>query len=162
MEITHQRSCYQLSDPNDVRGIAVQVWMHSANQIISFHFALAIYDEFDANAMVATNAVSLSMCNCTFFLETMSHYSDRYWRNRNRRLGVHSGRNYCQLEPINMWFARHRPKPTANAFNSCRQNCRHATLSTIFTKFGVQKSVSVRRLLGLDRFTRTIHQLGII
>ena len=35
--------------------------MHSANQIILFHFALTIYDEFDDNAMVATYAVSLSM-----------------------------------------------------------------------------------------------------
>ena len=58
----HQR-CYQLDDPNVVRGHIKSVWVHSANQIILFLFALAIYDEFDANAMVATNAVLLSMCN---------------------------------------------------------------------------------------------------
>ena len=51
--------------------------MHSANQIILFNFALAIYDEFDDNAMVATNAVSLSMCYCKFVLATVPHnYSD--------------------------------------------------------------------------------------
>ena len=51
--------------------------MDSANQIILFHFALAIYDEFDDNAMVATYAVSLSMCYCKFVLTTVSHnYSD--------------------------------------------------------------------------------------
>ena len=45
----HQRSCYQLIDPTDVRGHTSSVWVHSANQIILFHFALAIYDEFDDN-----------------------------------------------------------------------------------------------------------------
>ena len=50
-----------LNDPNDVRGHTSLVWVHSANQIILFHFALTIYDEFDANAMVAINAVSMSM-----------------------------------------------------------------------------------------------------
>ena len=38
---------------------------------------LAIYGEYDANAMVANNAVSLSKCYCTFVLATLSHnYSD--------------------------------------------------------------------------------------
>ena len=42
-----------------------------------------------------------------------------------------------------------------NAFLSCRQICRRDKLSTIFTKVH-------RRLLGLDRFTWTINQLGIL
>ena len=135
---------------------------NSANQIISFHFALAIYDEFDANAIMATNAVSLSMCYCKLILATVCHnYSDKlYWYNRNRRLGAQSGRHYCQLEAINrgaltalIWFALNRPKPTANVSHSCRQVSRHDTLSAIFKKFCVPKSVSARRLLGLDRFT---------
>ena len=75
--ITHQRCCQQLNAPNDVRGHTSSVWVHSANQIILYHFALVIYDEFDDNAMVATYAVSLSMCYCTFVLATVSHnYSD--------------------------------------------------------------------------------------
>ena len=35
-------------------------------------------------------------------------------------------------------------------------------VSAMLTKIGVQKSVFARRLLGLDRFTRTIHQLGTL
>ena len=77
MAITYQRSCYQLIDPSDVRGHTSSVWVHSANQIFSFHFAVTVYDEFNDNAMVATYAVSLSMCYCKFVLATVSHnYSD--------------------------------------------------------------------------------------
>ena len=39
------------------------------------------------------------------------------------------------------------------AAHSPRQIWRHDKLSTIFTMVGVQKSVSARRLLGLDHFT---------
>ena len=71
-------------DPNDVRGYTSSVWVHSANQIILFHFALAIYDEFDDNAMVATYAVSLSMCYCKFVLATVSHnYSDIFAQSKS-------------------------------------------------------------------------------
>ena len=41
----------------------------------------------------------------------------------------------------------------AIAANSPHQICRRDKLSAIFTIVGVQKSVSVRRLLGLDHFT---------
>ena len=68
-----------------------------ANQIILFHFALAIYDEVDANAMVATNAVSLSVCNCKFVSANVSHnYSDILSRSKSThtlRLVVQTGRN---------------------------------------------------------------------
>ena len=68
-----------------------------ANQTILFHFALAIYDEFDASAMVATYAVSLSVCNCTFVLSTVSHnYSDIFARSQltdTLRLGAQTGCN---------------------------------------------------------------------
>ena len=59
-----------------------------------------------------------------------------------------------------MWFQRHR---SAIAAHSRRRVYRHDTLSMVFTKIDVQKSVSVRRLLGLDHFTWTlINQLGIL
>ena len=51
---------------------------------------------------------------------------------------------------------------TTNVFHSCRQISGHDTLPTIFTKFGVPKSVSARPLLGLDRFTSTVDWLGIL
>ena len=46
-------------------------------------------------------------------------------------------------------------------FHSCRQISGHATLSMILTKFGVPKSASARRLLGLNRFTWTVDRFDI-
>ena len=44
-----------------------------SHQIILFHLAQAIYDAFNGIAMVTTNAVSLTVYNCTFVSATVSH-----------------------------------------------------------------------------------------
>ena len=48
-----------------------------ANQIVPFPCLRAIYDTFNAIAMVAANPVSLTVCNYRFVSATVSHnYSD--------------------------------------------------------------------------------------
>ena len=135
--------------------------MHSANQIISFNFALTIYDEFDDNAMVATYAVSMSMCYCKFVLATVSHnYSDILAQSKSTtRCAIRT-----PLLPIRSNTQRNDGFDVVSA-TSTKANSKcflirvvrlvamTYTLSMIFTKFGVPKSVSARRLLGLDRFT---------
>ena len=72
----------------------------------------------------------------------MSHYySD---------IGMHKWTQYTLSTAALMWVHRHR---TAIAAHPWRQICRRDKLSTIFTINGVKKSVSARRLLGLDRVT---------
>ena len=51
---------------------------------------------------------------------------------------------------------------TASACNWRCQLYRSNKLSTQFTNIGVQKSVSARRLLGLDRFTWMVGGLGML
>ena len=83
---------------------------------------------------------------------------DAYINTRRAQVDAIQTINSDELTAL-MWFQRHR---TAIAVHSWRQIYRRDKLSTIFTKIGIKKSVSARRLLGLDHFTRTINQLGIL
>ena len=100
---THHRCCYQQNDPNDARGYISPAW--------------AIYDAFNGIARVAANAVSLTVCNCSFVSATVSHnYSDIGTIEVDARINP----RHAQVDAIQtintdelaalMWFERHRTK----------------------------------------------------
>ena len=139
LEIIYQSS-FQLNEPN------------------------AAYDTFNAIAVVTVLLYRWPYNNCTFVSATVSHnYSDIgtievdvYINTRHARVDAIQTIKSDELTALT-WFQRHR---TVIAAHSWRQIYRHDKVFTIFTEIGLQKSVSARRLLGLDRSTWTINQLG--
>ena len=92
--------------------------------------------------------------NCTLVLATVSHNCSD-----NGRISRRANTQRAHLEAIqtiNSGFdvvcAASDEAVMVNACNSQRQIYLRNKLSTQFTNIGVQKSVSARRLIGLDRF----------
>ena len=130
LEITHQRCCYQQNDANDVRGHnIIQVLSGCISilyQIISLPFCAGhFYDAFNAIAMVAANAVSLTVCNCTSVSATVSRNNsdigtikiDAYINTRHAQADAITAIHSDELTAL-MWFDRHRTNPTAIAAHS--------------------------------------------
>ena len=94
------------------------------NQIILFIFARMIYDMFNGIAMVVAHAVSMTVCNCTFILATVSHnYSDI----GTIEVDAYINARRAQVDAINyklstatltalLWFVGHRTKPRRQVF----------------------------------------------
>ena len=163
LEIWYQIFSHQLNEPKTAGGHVVRV--PAANQIILFIFARAIYDAFNYISMVTVMLYRWPYNNCTFVPATVSNNNDigtievdAYINTRRAQVDAIQTINSDEIAAL-MWFQPHR---MAIAVHSRRQVYRHDTLSTIFMKFGFQKSVSARQLLWLDRFTWTINQLGIV
>ena len=128
--------------------------------IILLFFARAIYDEFDANAMVTDRIITThsfrKLWLCFTIIVILAIWKSTHTSHSACTSGLNT--NYQQWRNGGFGVTPAASKGNCNSHDavaaySWRQIWRHDKLSMIFTIIGVQKSVSVQRLLGLDGLT---------